>query len=118
MYTSIIERVENSLKTLGIEAAQAKSDEGQYTISKDGDTEIMIDVWEQGGLVFFQVMAPVADVKDQNKEKLYSSLLEENHRLVESCGSQKQSHQKGKAMNWRIVGILKRSEILRQEQIR
>jgi hypothetical protein len=83
MYAAVIERVENSLKTLGVEPDQARSDEGQYSISKDS-TEIMIDVWEQNNLVFFQVMSQITEVKNEDQAEVYKMLLEENQLLVES----------------------------------
>jgi hypothetical protein len=85
MYAEIINRVEGTLKTLGIAADEAKTGEGQYTITKDKDTEVMMDVWEQEGRVFFQVMSPVFEMKEESKAETMTELLEENHLLVESA---------------------------------
>jgi hypothetical protein len=85
MYQEIITRVEGTLKTLGIDPSEAKVDEGQYNISKDKDVEVMIDVWKENELVFFQVMTPVVKNASLKEEDLYRILLEENHGLVEAA---------------------------------
>lgn len=84
MYEQIISRVEGTLKTLGVEAVEAKVSDGQYNISKD-DTEIMIDVWKENERVFFQAMSLVTTLKEEGSAEQTKILLEENHTLVEAA---------------------------------
>ncbi len=84
MYQQILSIVENTLKTLGIEPAQAKTGEGQFNINKDKNTEVLIDVWEENYRVFFQVLCPVTKINDVNRTEVLKMLLEENHGLVEA----------------------------------
>jgi hypothetical protein len=83
MYLQIISRVEGTLKTLGLEASEAKTGEGQYNISKD-ETEVLIDVWEDNDRIFFQAMSPVTTLEGKSGDDL-KMLLEENHGLVEAA---------------------------------
>jgi len=85
MYQQIIGVIEATLKTLGINATEAKVNEGQYNISKDKSTEVLLDVWEENGRVFFQALSPVTKLKDPKKAEVLMMLLEENHGLVEAC---------------------------------
>lgn len=85
MYQEIISRVEGALKTLGIEAAEARVNEGQYNISKDKSTEVLIDIWEENNRVFFQVMSPVTTINDDTRSEVLKMLLEENHGMVEAA---------------------------------
>ncbi len=84
MYLQIINRVEGTLKTLGLEASEAKTGEGQYNISKENNVDLLIDVWEENERVFFQVMTSVSELKADNLEVL-KMLLQENHGLVEAA---------------------------------
>lgn len=84
MYEQIIARVEGTLKTLGIEPAEAKTSDGQYNISKQKDIELLIDVWEENNKVFFQVMSLLYSVTDTMEKDRFKMLLEENHTLVEA----------------------------------
>ena len=83
MYQQVISRVEATLKTLGVEAEEAKISEGQYNISKDGNVEFLIDVWEEDNRVFFQVMSLQFALTETGREDILKSILEENHGLVE-----------------------------------
>ncbi len=85
MYQQIIGVIEATLKTLGINATEAKVNEGQYNISKDKSTEVLLDVWEENERVFFQVLSPVTKLQDPTKAEVLMMLLEENHGLVEAC---------------------------------
>jgi len=85
MYEQIISRVEATLKTLGVESAEAKTSEGQYSISKEDNVEILIDVWQENERVFFQVMSLVSVLKEEGREATMKMLLEENHGLVEAA---------------------------------
>lgn len=85
MLEQIIERVEGTLRTLGIEPADAKTAEGQYNIAKDTHTDILIDVWQDSEKIFFQVMSPVGPMRITDACELYKALLRENHTLVEAA---------------------------------
>lgn len=87
MHNQIIEVVENTLKTLGLEPQTAKVAEGQYNISKDQKIEIMIDVWEENERIFFQALSPVNELNDVTRVEVLQMLLEENHGLVEASFS-------------------------------
>lgn len=84
MYQQAISKIESALSNLGVNPADAKTAEGQYSISKNKETEILIDVWQQNELVFFQVMSLITKVQNSNAEAVYKMLLEENHNLVEA----------------------------------
>jgi hypothetical protein len=84
MYQQIISTIEGTLKTLGINPTEAKINEGQYNISKDKSTEVLLDVWEEHDRVFFQALSPVTKLQDPKKAEVLMMLLEENHGLVEA----------------------------------
>lgn len=84
MHQQIISVIEATLKTLGINPTEAKINEGQYNISKDKSTEVLLDVWEENDRVFFQALSPVTKIKDPSKAEVLMMLLEENHGLVEA----------------------------------
>lgn len=84
MYQEIINRVEGALKTLGLEPADARVNEGSYNINKDKTTEVLVDVWEDNQRVFFQVMSPVTQMNDDGRVEVLKMLLEENHGMVEA----------------------------------
>jgi hypothetical protein len=84
MHQEIVTIIEGTLKTLGIEPNAAKVGEGQYNISKDKSTEVLIDVWEDHGRVFFQAISPVTKLNDPTRAEVLLMLLEENHGLVEA----------------------------------
>ncbi len=84
MYQQIIATIESTLKTLGINPTEAKVNEGQYNISKDKSTEVLLDIWEEHERVFFQVLSPVTKLKNPNNADILKMLLEENHGLVEA----------------------------------
>ncbi|MEO6304995.1 MAG: hypothetical protein ABIP51_17670 [Bacteroidia bacterium] len=84
MHQQIIGIIEATLKTLGINPTEAKVNEGQYNISKDKSTEVLIDIWEENERVFFQALSPVTKLQDPKKVEVLMMLLEENHGLVEA----------------------------------
>lgn len=84
MYQQIIATIESTLKTLGINPSEAKVNEGQYNISKDKSTEVLLDIWEEHERVFFQALSPVTKLKNPNNADVLKMLLEENHGLVEA----------------------------------
>jgi hypothetical protein len=85
MYHQIISITEQTLTAMGISPSEAKVAEGQYNISKDASTEVLIDVWEENSRVFFQAMAPVIKLNDVTRLEVLKNLLEENHGLVEAA---------------------------------
>ncbi|MBK9283922.1 MAG: hypothetical protein IPM51_06325 [Sphingobacteriaceae bacterium] len=84
MINQAILKVESSLKNLGVNPEEAKTDEGQYSIRKDNSTEVLIDVWAQNELVFIQVMSPITINPNAAVLTNLELLLEENHNLVEA----------------------------------
>ena len=84
MYQQVINIIENTLKTLGITASEAKVSEGQYNINKDKNTEVLLDIWEEHERVFFQVISPITKLNDPTRAEVLLMLLEENHGLVEA----------------------------------
>ena len=85
MHQQIISVIEATLQTLGINPTEAKVNEGQYNISKDKSTEVLLDVWEENDRVFFQALSPVTKLQDPKKAEVLMMLLEENHGLVEAA---------------------------------
>jgi hypothetical protein len=85
MYDEVIARVEGALKALGIEPAEARTEEGQYSISKDQDTDLLMDVWKDEDKVFFQIMSPLNNISPGDDAQLYKTLLEENHNMAEAA---------------------------------
>ncbi|MEI8137496.1 MAG: hypothetical protein WCH21_09260 [Bacteroidota bacterium] len=84
MYLQVLGIIEGTLKTLGIDPKEASVGEGQYNISKDKSTEVLIDVWEENERVFFQAISPVSKLNDPSRAEVLLMLLEENHGLVEA----------------------------------
>lgn len=84
MYEQVLAIIEATLKTLGIDPNEARVSEGQYNISKDKSTEVLLDVWEENDRVFFQAISPVSKLTDPTRSEVLLMLLEENHGLVES----------------------------------
>ena len=85
MYQQVISTIEGTLKTLGINPSEARVNEGQYNISKDKSTEVLLDVWEENERVFFQAISPVSKLNDPTRAEVLLMLLEENHGLVEAA---------------------------------
>ena len=79
-------KVENVLTQMGIPAAEAKTEnEGQWNIAKDENVELMLDVWEEEGHLFFQALSYVCDLPDENNAPFLKLLLEENHGFCETA---------------------------------
>jgi hypothetical protein len=85
MYDEVIARVEGALKTLGLEPGDAKTEEGQYSISKDQDTDLLMDVWKDEDKIFFQIMSPLDKIARTDDAQFYKTLLEENHNRAEAA---------------------------------
>ena len=83
MYATLIQELEECLAKLGLNPQEAKVGEGQYNISKDQYTEVLLDLWEENGCVFLQVLSPVTKLKDTSRSEVLKMLLEENHGLVD-----------------------------------
>ncbi len=85
MLQQVTQIVENALQNLGIEPKSAKVADGQYNITKDKKTEVLIDIWLQHDRVFFQALCSVNKINDITRSEVLKMLLEENHGLVQSC---------------------------------
>jgi hypothetical protein len=82
----LIAKVESVLTQMGIPAIEARAEnEGQWNIAKSEDIQLMLDVWEEDGHTFFQVMTYVCDVVDDKSADFYRLLLEENHGFCETA---------------------------------
>lgn len=82
----LIAKVERVLTQMGIPAAEARAEkEGQWNIAKSEDVQLMLDVWEEHGHLFFQVMSYVCDVVDDKNTGFFRLLLEENHGFSEAA---------------------------------
>ena len=67
-FESIVEKVENVIAKLGIEPKEARTtNKGQWNISKDKKTEIMMDVWDENGFHFFQILSDVCPVSQRQR---------------------------------------------------
>lgn len=78
--------IENAIGKLGIDPTEARTqNEGQWNISKDQKIQIMLDLWEEKGLLFFQVLTPVCEVGDANNVDFFKLLLSENHGFCEAA---------------------------------
>lgn len=85
-FESIVEKVENVIAKLGIEPKEARTtNKGQWNISKDKKTEIMMDVWDENGFHFFQILSDVCPVGDDSRSDFFKLLLKENHGLCETA---------------------------------
>lgn len=84
MYQQAVNKIEGAIANLGVDLKDAKTGEGQYSISKDKQVEILIDIWQQNELVFFQVMSGIAQLQNKETNAVFKMLLEENHNLVEA----------------------------------
>ncbi len=90
-YNSLIE---TTLAFLGLNPAEAKSEEDGQWVVFNGDTEIYIDLWEQiennGWMYFesdepifvFQAISPICYLPSGNLEHFYEELLQNNLNLV------------------------------------
>jgi len=82
---SLIEKVEKAMEKLGVKGAEARTENaGQWNISKDEKTQLMMDVWEENGYCFFQVLCQVCPVADDSNAGFFKLLLQENHGLCET----------------------------------
>ncbi|NQW41832.1 MAG: hypothetical protein HQ463_00165 [Bacteroidetes bacterium] len=90
-YNSLIE---TTLAFLGLNPAEAESEEDGQWVVFNGDTEIYIDLWEQiennGWMYFesdepifvFQAISPICYLPSGNLEHFYEELLQNNLNLV------------------------------------
>jgi hypothetical protein len=82
----LVIKIENVLTQMGIPAAEARTEnEGQWNIAKDENVELMLDVWEEEGHLFFQVLSYVCDLPDESNAPFLKLLLEENHGFCETA---------------------------------
>lgn len=84
-FESTIIKVENALTRLSINPVEARTENnGQWNISKDQSLQLMLDVWEENGFYFFQVLSFVCPVGDENNAQFLKFLLQENHGFCET----------------------------------
>jgi len=85
-FESTVEKVENVITGLGINVAEARTENpGQWNISKDKNIQLMLDVWEENGFHFFQVLSYACPVGDENNAQFLKFLLQENHGFCETA---------------------------------
>jgi hypothetical protein len=73
--------VDEAIASLGLNAEETKGDQpGQWNLKK-GRFDIMVDVWEQEKQFLFQVICPLCNLPDDNKEGFMLHLLQKNYGL-------------------------------------
>lgn len=81
----LIEKIEGVLTKMGIPAAEARTEnEGQWNIAKSEKIQLMLDVWEENGHSFFQVLSFVCPLVDDGRPDFLKLLLQENHGFCET----------------------------------
>ena len=82
----LIEKIENVLTQMGIPAEEARTEnEGQWNIAKSEKIQLMLDVWEENGHHFFQVLSFVCPLVDDGRPDFLKLLLKENHGFCETA---------------------------------
>ncbi|MBL7896766.1 MAG: hypothetical protein JNK50_15820 [Bacteroidia bacterium] len=85
-FESTLQKVESALTRLGINAEDARTENpGQWNISKDQSIQLLLDVWEENGFYFFQVLSLACPVGDENNAQFFKFLLQENHGFCETA---------------------------------
>lgn len=75
--------VESVIRDLGVDPALCKGEkDGQWTLSK-GSASVWIDVWaaDNGFSGYLQIMAPVVQIPEKNRDVFYREILDINHTL-------------------------------------
>lgn len=84
-FENTIIKVESALTRLSINPVEARTEnEGQWNISKDQNLQLMLDVWEENGFYFFQILSFVCPLGDENNAQFLKFLLQENHGFCET----------------------------------
>lgn len=82
----LITKIEGVLTQMGIPAAEARTEnEGQWNIAKSEKIQLMLDVWEENGHHFFQVLSFVCPLVDDGRPDFLKLLLKENHGFCETA---------------------------------
>lgn len=81
MFQQTCQLIEDTITSLGVSAEECRGEHaGQWNLKK-GNFDIMADVWEEQGIMLFQVLCPLCALPEENKEAFYRFLLERNHQL-------------------------------------
>lgn len=75
--------VENVIRDLGVDPALCVGEKpGQWSLTK-GSASVWIDVWgtDNGFLGYLQIMAPVVQIPNSNRETFFREILDINHKL-------------------------------------
>lgn len=84
-FESVCEKVENVIAKLGIDPVEARTENtGQWNIAKDKSLQLMMDVWDENGYLFFQILSFVCPVEDHTRPDFFKLLLQENHGFCET----------------------------------
>jgi len=104
--------VENSIRDLKVDPVACRGQQpGQWSLIYKGAT-VWIDVFnfkDKPDRWYFQVMSPLLEMPDQNKEAFLQSLLEVNHNLYGAWISKKD--------NWTYVMSLREAAGLDQAEV-
>lgn len=83
-HTYYYQLVERAIAKLGVEVEPARGQKpGQWNLSK-GSVNVWIDIWQieqEENRAYFQVMSPVMDLPETNREALFRELLTINDQL-------------------------------------
>jgi hypothetical protein len=79
MIETYYQLVDECIAALGINAEETRGEQpGQWNLRK-GEFDIMVDVWEQEKQFLFQVVCPLCNLPDTNKEAFMLFLLQKNY---------------------------------------
>lgn len=80
--TPYYDMVEACIQDFGVDVAQTRGDKpGQWDLYK-GSAHVMIDIFKMdNGWAYFQCLAPIVKIPEDNKIEFYEEILEKNHQL-------------------------------------
>ena len=81
MLQNYYQLVDDAISELGLNPSETHGEQaGQWNLKK-GKFDIMVDVWEQENNFLFQVVSPLCDLPDENREAFMLFLLQKNYGL-------------------------------------